>query len=60
MTWLPVATAPKTGQRVLLWDDYNSLAVAGRWEPETSSWYLDDGDYATDDITHWMPLPDKP
>lgn len=74
--WQPIETAPKNGQRVLLWWRTCKEAVRGRFSfdeefddrPETwpspeFGWRCD-GDQCIprnqEDCTHWMPLPPPP
>lgn len=63
--WLPIATAPRDGRRVLVWiadKSYTGHAFANLW------FYSTDGrlgggaeGYNGDwNITHWMPLPAPP
>ena len=54
--WQPIETAPKDGTKILVWNDYPSVAF---WGP-FSTW--DDGDWHDDidGVTHWMPILDPP
>ncbi len=70
--WNPIATAPKDGSRILLWDGY---PVFASWSTDAEhgsslsgpseawqifscedSWYS----YCANSPTHWMPLPKPP
>lgn len=58
--WIPVSERlPKRNEKVLVCDtreDYVSI-----WENfEDGLWYGDDVIWATEDITHWMQLPEPP
>jgi hypothetical protein len=59
--WLPIETAPKDGERILVaWLGIVEIAI---WNIEQKSWQeWPDGDFVcdTDEITHWMPLPNLP
>ena len=70
MNWQPIATAPKDGTRILIWDGIVHIAY---WSERASfggehydgkpGWqiFCVDGDehysIATNNTTHWMPLP---
>lgn len=58
MQWRPMATAPKDGTRILLWDYAANRAVIGWWAEEkgTLGWRGD----LRGNPTLWMPLPDRP
>ena len=54
--WQPIATAPKNGKLVLLWDPRQGIRV-GRlrgtnWTTVPGLWTIHP--------THWMPLPEPP
>ena len=66
--WIPVKERlPEYGVRVLATDMYEEDDCTGIWTREE---YPDDPDgcwiddrgwwHAFDDVTHWMPLPDRP
>ena len=66
--WIPVKERlPEYGVRVLATDMYEGDDYTGIWTREE---YKDDADgcwydehgwwHAFDDVTHWMPLPDRP
>lgn len=68
MKWMPIETAPRNGQWVLvnwpyfskgLHDEVNAPISVMRWV-EDEVWT--NGDLIADelDITHWMPLPTPP
>jgi len=68
--WLDIATAPKDGRAVLLWD--GASVSVGYWtnshtKPwhglvagEDANWSDDGGPKPILDATHWMPLPAPP
>lgn len=54
MEWQPIATAPKDGRDVLVFDD-GAITIA--------SWFMDlwwDHGEMVPEPTHWMPLPEPP
>lgn len=60
--WQPIETAPKDGNRVLLWNRDWAAPFAGQFYGEAAGgWRLD---YRiapfTHQPTHWMPLPPAP
>jgi len=57
-TWLPMATAPKDGSKVLLLfcDLDKRFAVSGRWDANMSAWL---GPFLSEiKPLAWLPLPD--
>lgn len=63
--WRPIASAPKNGTWLLLWND-NTMFV-GFWQAlrgSRSGWMLTEPAEALLDSrfqpTHWMPLPEPP
>jgi hypothetical protein len=67
--WIPVEERlPEYGVRVLATDMYEEDDCTGIWtreeypdDPEDGCWIDDRGWWhAFDDVTHWMPLPDRP
>jgi hypothetical protein len=53
--WHDIATAPKDGENVLLWDGVRTSLA---WFSAASDEWLDGTDFVLP--THWMPLPDAP
>ena len=58
--WIPVSERlPKRNEKVLVCDareDYVSI-----WENfDDGLWFGDEITWATEDITHWMPMPEPP
>ena len=65
MIWQTMESAPKTGEEFDAWDGKLCCRVANvYWE--FGCWVskgFDGNDYCDDihrDLTHWMPLPNKP
>lgn len=63
--WLPIATAPKDGSRILVFEGGEVQIVAWRaMHCGREDWGLDDGEsvYCEGEFrpTHWMPLPEPP
>lgn len=69
--WQPIATAPKDGTWLLLFEQHSFIgARIGHWaneipgdeydpKPIPAHWE-DDGEGFTIQPTHWMPLPSPP
>jgi hypothetical protein len=58
--WRPIATAPKRGQRILLYRrGYREAQAACWWSTEHREWHAVLG-FAFHDATHWQPLPEPP
>ena len=72
MGWQPIETAPRDGTVVDLWAEWNRGAVRVpnmRWtssvkNPRIVGWfdnfYGHGSNYAEEQFTHWMPLPEAP
>lgn len=67
--WRPIATAPKDGTDILLWEKWGDVPFVGFWHAEGRWSYRSDhlyvnGDASLDpnwnDLTHWQPLPAPP
>lgn len=57
-TWQPIATAPKNGELVLIWDNCrNSCVIAYHCD---CGWLEGFHEYRIFHPTHWMPLPSTP
>jgi len=61
--WMPIATAPKDGNRLCLalWNNDNYLCwiTIGWWDKKRKAWWHNpDGRLIPP--THWMPLPQSP
>ena len=57
--WLPMSTAPKMGERVILWDgvkmavcDFNP--ISGKWCADFCGWGAFDGDF--ENPIGWLPV----
>jgi hypothetical protein len=71
--WQPIATAPKDGRDLLLWEAGSFVPFVGAWrDGRRPGWHCDTEHYDTDGnacvvsklwqegITHWMPIPPAP
>jgi len=63
--WMPIRSAPMSGEPVLLWWQRCKHPTVGRWiEDETGTGWMCEGDACMpknqNDCTHWMPLPSGP
>jgi hypothetical protein len=57
--WQPIDTAPKDGDRILIFGKWDGV-VSARWIGEPHNiWLIEPGSVARDP-THWMPLPEPP
>ena len=57
-TWQPIATAPKNGELVLIWDNCrNSCVIAYHCD---CGWLEGFHEYRIFHPTHWIPLPSTP
>jgi hypothetical protein len=72
MKWRKMATAPKDGTRILIWDGspfcawWDDNANFGDGELTKPGWQIFNNEMdsfysmATETATHWMPLPKAP
>ena len=62
MTWQPISTAPKTGERIRLWSDRFKREMHAKWFQgmSSSAWISDAGDAMALGITHWQPCSPPP
>lgn len=72
--WKPISTAPKNeageflGPTILIYYQADGLPWPAYWGPSSDSridgvWMCADddaGEFRTEDVTHWMPLPPAP
>ena len=71
--WQPIETAPRNeygeflGPTILIFSRADDLPWPAYWGPcheslSEGAWCLADGEgqFATEDVTHWMFLPEKP
>lgn len=56
--WQPIATAPRDGTEILVYEIGGMYFV--RWESGTETWVSTDSGAWIDDATHWQPLPAAP
>ena len=57
MEWQPISTAPKDDTRLLILEESGQMIV-GLYDCEM--WWEQNMEYALNNPTHWMPLPDPP
>jgi hypothetical protein len=59
--WQPIATAPRDGTGILLWQPGIDEPHVGRWSrPPYQEWWGDAWAPPGCQPTHWMPLPAPP
>lgn len=70
--WQPIATAPKDGTSVLIWESDSDVPVVAFFHNRRDRWFADTEHYDTNGdacvidklsqelVTHWMPLPAAP
>jgi len=63
--WKPIESAPKDGERIILWLDDEGFSMTGYWDAKEEMWRLPEWDMWTGEegmhtLTHWMPLPLPP
>ena len=58
---------PKEGQRVITYFEHTGIEIMEYHDLEDTkdkifgkNFFIGCGGFLTDDVTHWMPLPDKP
>lgn len=55
MSWQPIETAPRSGERLLLWDGFT--VFEGFWN---GMWQTAEHMQGRPWASHWMPLPEPP
>jgi len=68
MNWIDIKKqAPKEGQRVITYHDMTGIDIMKYSDLEGTEdeimgkhFFSNSSGFLTDDVTHWMPLPDKP
>ena len=68
MKWLPIASAPKDGRRVLVFIDDERLKKENYSIAFAKLWFYENGELGGGaegfnghwNITHWMPIPELP
>jgi hypothetical protein len=59
--WLPIDTAPKTDDAILLYEPFEGVVCQGSWVADDSEWFPSKGSKGFwKQPTHWMPLPPPP
>lgn len=61
--WMPIESAPRTGELVILHDAHIAPPVSvGFYDGEELGWLIIDGDAmpSMSRPTHWLPLPPAP
>lgn len=67
MNWQPIETAPRTGERFLMWSrdggffagNWPQGCAAGEWLRIRGEW-RGASHWRAQEATHWMPLPAPP
>lgn len=57
--WQSMTTAPKTGERVIVWSDSHGRDVHARWCTGCPAWFDDRGNIVVRPL-YWMPSPKAP
>lgn len=59
MEWIAIAEGtPKEDEQVLIYDESEGIYVGSRIEG--GKWRIYASEAVTSNVTHWMPLPEKP
>lgn len=64
--WQPIETAPKDGTNILAWwANPHAEPIIISWDGHNGEWSLwcfcvDGSTAATEEFSHWMPLPEPP
>ena len=63
--WLPIESAPKTSEAILVWVPRNKCHFEVYWEDnaEPPDWYIFGANWkplVDGEPTHWQPLPPPP
>ncbi len=60
--WMPISTAPKNGDEILLGWSYLKLVGYGSWDETSNDWLALDSEchYYTKSPDFWQPLPPAP
>ena len=51
---------PKEGQRVIYYFKETGISCGRYMKTESGDFFCGPAGWLTDDVTHWMPLPDAP
>lgn len=61
MEWISVEERlPKNQQRVIYYFELTGAHVGAYYDSVDGPLFVGDKGYLTDDVTHWMPLPEPP
>jgi len=61
MDWQEIATAPKDGTRILVWESFAvKCAYPARWIGKPHNVWQKDSGGSVAKATHWMPMPQGP
>jgi len=61
MEWIEVKDRlPEEDQRVIYWFEHTGVHYGKFTMTEHGACFYGPGGWLTDDVTHWMPLPDPP
>jgi hypothetical protein len=58
--WSSIASAPKDGTVILVWDADNEDIFIVSYYQEAGTWPWRDNQYSARRPTHWMPMPTPP
>ena len=59
--WQPIETAPRDGNRVLLYrEGWREHTAVGWWSRTEKRWYTVPGTWPFNGATHWTLLPEPP
>lgn len=59
MRWMPISTAPRNGDDILVCCENQTGSSCVKWEggKKKGGWVIENCMYSADYFTHWMPMP---